>query len=413
MPGFVIGRIALFLLGHDHGLALRAHHDLVLGLFERPHHHHACPRPGGKQCRLVHDVFEIRARKPRRPASNNRGIDVVGKRHAPHVDLENLFPTPNVRERHNDLAIETPRAQQRWIEHIRPVGGGDDDDAGIRLEAVHFHEELVEGLLPLVVTAAETRAAMATDRIDLVNEHYARRLFLRLFEHVPHPRRADADEHLDEIRAGYGEERNLRLAGDRPRQQRLARARRAHHQRTPRNTAAEALELARILQELDELTDIFLGLVDARHITESRLDLIFGKQLGLALAEREGAAASANAALHLAHEKHEDRDDDEDRKTRYEELHPNALLLLLLPGDHDSVFIQVVHQFRIGNGRPQHHEVFAVFSRAVDSVAIDFYGRDLIPAHECYEFRIADHVRIVADIEFLKERQQYGGYDQP
>ena len=110
MPRFVIGRIALFLLGHDHRLALRAHHDLVLGLFERPHHHHACPRPGGKQRRLVHDILEIRARKTRRAASDNRGIHVVAERHAAHMDLENLFPTANIRKRHNDLTIETPRA---------------------------------------------------------------------------------------------------------------------------------------------------------------------------------------------------------------------------------------------------------------------------------------------------------------
>ena len=263
------------------------------------------------------------------------------------------------------------------------------------------------------MTAAETRAAMTTDSIDLVDEHYAGRLFLRLFEHVPHPRRADADEHLDEIRAGYGEERNFRLTGDGPCQQRLARARRSHHQRTPRNTAAEALELARIPQEFDELNDIFLGLVDPRHIAESRLDLIFGKQLCLALAERQRATASADAALHLAHEQHEDPDDDQDRKARYEELRPDALLLFLLPGDRDSVLIQVIHQFRIGDGRPQHHEVPAVFSRTLDSVAINFYSIDLIAAHKLYEFGIADIIRIVADIPFLKERQQYGGYDQP
>ena len=43
-----------------------------------------------------------------------------------------------------------------------------------RFEAVHLHQELIEGLLALVVTAAESGSALAADRIDLVDEHDAR-----------------------------------------------------------------------------------------------------------------------------------------------------------------------------------------------------------------------------------------------
>ena len=306
---------------------------LSLACSNSSHHHEAFARPSGEERRLVDDVLEVSTRKSRRAARDDRGIHVVAERHAAHVNLEDLFAAANVRQRHDDLPVETPRAQQRGIEHIRPVGSGDDDDARVRLEAVHFHQELVQGLLPLVVTAAEARPAMSTHRIDLVDEHDAGRLLLRLFEHVPHPRGADADEHLDEVRAGNGEERNLRLAGDGPCQQRLAGTRRTHHQRAPRNTTAETLELARVAQELDELDDVFLGLVDAGHVTEGRLDLVFGQELGLALAERQRAAASAYAALHLAHEQHEDGDDDEDRKARDEELRPDALFFFFLAGD--------------------------------------------------------------------------------
>src|SRR3546814_10832848 len=66
---------------------------------------------------------------------------------------------------------------------------------------------------------------MAADRVDLVDEDDAGGVLLALLEHVAHPAGADADEHLDEIRAGDGEERHVRLAGDGPRQQRLAGAR--------------------------------------------------------------------------------------------------------------------------------------------------------------------------------------------
>jgi hypothetical protein len=65
------------------------------------------------------------------------------------------------------------------------------------------------------VAAAEAGAAMAADRVDLVHEDDAGRVLLRLLEEVAHARGADADEHLDEVRARDREERHARLAGDR------------------------------------------------------------------------------------------------------------------------------------------------------------------------------------------------------
>jgi hypothetical protein len=100
-----------------------------------------------------------------------------------------------------DLAVEAARAQQRRVEHVGAVGGRDDDDARVALEAVHLHQQLVQGLLALVVAAAEARAALAADRVDLVDEHDAGRVLLRLLEHVAHARGAHADEHLDEVGA--------------------------------------------------------------------------------------------------------------------------------------------------------------------------------------------------------------------
>ena len=44
-------------------------------------------------------------------------------------------------------------------------------------------------------------AAVATDRVDFVDEDDARRVLLGLVEHVAHAAGADTDEHLDEIGA--------------------------------------------------------------------------------------------------------------------------------------------------------------------------------------------------------------------
>ena len=114
--------------------------------------------------------------------------------------------------------------QERWIEHVGPVGRRDDDDALVLFEPVHLDEQLVQRLLALVVAAAEARAAVAPDRVDLVDEDDARGVLLGLLEHVAHAARADADEHFDEVGARNGEEGHVGFAGHRARGQRLAGA---------------------------------------------------------------------------------------------------------------------------------------------------------------------------------------------
>ena len=161
-----------------------------------------------------------------------------------------------------------PGREQRRIEHVGPVGRGDDDDAFVLLEAVHLDEELIERLLALVVAPAKARAAMAPDRVDFVDEDDAGRVLLRLLEHVAHAARADADEHLDEVGARNGEERHVGFARDRASGQGLAGARRADQQHAARNTTAQFLELLRVAQELDDLLQVFLGFVDAGDVLE-------------------------------------------------------------------------------------------------------------------------------------------------
>ena len=196
--------------------------------------------------------------------------------------MQDLLAPGDVRVGHDDLAVEAAGAQQRRIEHVGPVGGRDEDDAFVGLEAVHLDQQLVERLLALVVAAAEAGAAMAADRVDLVDEDDAGRVLLGLLEHVAHAAGADADEHLDEVGARDGEERHVGLAGDGAGEQRLAGAGRADEQRAARDAAAEALELLRIAQELDDLLQVVLGLVDAGDVLERDAAVPLGQKLGLA-----------------------------------------------------------------------------------------------------------------------------------
>ena len=149
------------------------------------------------------------------------------------------------RQRNEDLAVETTRAQQRGVEDVGPVGRGHHHDAFGRLEAVHLGEHLVERLLALVVTAAEAGAALAADRVDLVDEDDRGRLLARGLEQVAHAGGADADEHLHEVGAGDRDERDAGFTGDGARDQRLAGTGRPDEQHALRDARADVLELAR------------------------------------------------------------------------------------------------------------------------------------------------------------------------
>ena len=86
------------------------------------------------------------------------------------VHLEDGEPLVELGQRDDDLAVEAAGAQQRRVEDVGPVGGRHHHDALGGLEAVHLGEHLVERLLTLVVAAAEAGAALAADRVDLVDE---------------------------------------------------------------------------------------------------------------------------------------------------------------------------------------------------------------------------------------------------
>ena len=219
-----------------------------------------------------------------------------------------------------------PGPQQRRIEHVGTVGRRHQDDAFVRLEAVHLDEQLVQGLFALVVTAAEAGAAMTADRVDLVDEDDAGRVLLALLEQVAHARRADADEHLDEVGAADREERHVRFTGDRAREQGLAGSRRAHQQHALRNAAAELLEFLRFLEELDDLLELALRFFRARDVAERHLLLRGRGQLRLALAERQRLVA---AALHLAHEEDPETNQQQDRRPRQQQRGPRRRRRLL------------------------------------------------------------------------------------
>ena len=144
-------------------------------------------------------------------------------------------PFGPVRQRDDDLTVEPAGAAQRGVQGVWPVGGGQHHHPAGVVESVHLGEQLVEGLLPLVVAGEAAVVAAGAEGIDLVNEHDRRRAGAGLLEQVPDAGRADADEHLHEARARDGKVGDVCLAGDRAGEQGLAGARGPGHQHAVRS----------------------------------------------------------------------------------------------------------------------------------------------------------------------------------
>ena len=413
MAGLVVGGQRLLVLAHRHRAAFGAHQDLVAGAVEMVHAHVGRVLTGGEQCRLVDQVGQVRAGEAGRAAGHDHRVHVLVQRHLAHVHLEDLLAALHVRQAHHHLAVKAARAQQRRVQHVGAVGGGDHDHALPALEAVHFHQQLVEGLLALIVAAAQAGAAMAADGVDLVDEDDARRVLLGLLEHVAHARGAHADEHLDEVGAGDREERHLGLAGDGARQQGLAGARRADHQHAARDLAAQLLELGRITQELDQLGDFLLGLVAAGDVGEGDLGLLLVEHLGPRLAERHRALAAA--LLHLPHHEEEEADDQQDRQEVDQDVRqrrPGGGRRLL---DGDVVVDQVVDHALVA-ARRDHRAARAVgaLERNRALVLGDVDAADPVVPHLFHELRILHFLRAGGiRAEALEHHHQDDGDDHP
>src|SRR5215204_3094355 len=227
------------------------------------------------------------------------------------MDPEDLLPPGEVRPVDHDLPVETAWSEERGVEDVRAVGGGEHDDPALRIEAVHLDEELVEGLLALVVSASQAGAALAAYSVDLVHEDDAGRVLLGLLEEITHAAGADADKHLNEVRAGDGEEGHTGLAGDGAREERLACPWRPDQKRALRYTSAELLELLGRFEELLDLGKLLYGFVGTCDVGEGNLGLVFCHPTGTALAE---AHDPVSATLHRTHEQDEEQYDEQYRR---------------------------------------------------------------------------------------------------
>src|SRR5579864_8742813 len=199
MAGFVICGDLLFFFREEQALALRAHQDLVLGQLKVIHQHGFAIVAGGVQRRFIHHVGKLSAGETRCAARQNREINVVCQRNLAGVYAEDFFTSTNISKWNHNAAIKASRTQKSGIKNVWPVGGGDQNHAFIGLKPIHFDEQLVECLLALIVSAAKTCAAMASNGVNFVDKDDAGSVFLALLKQVAYAACAHAHKHLNKV----------------------------------------------------------------------------------------------------------------------------------------------------------------------------------------------------------------------
>ena len=142
-----------------------------------------------QQGSFIHQVGKISTSEATGGLSHAVEVNSLSQLHLLGIDLEDGLAAGEVRTVHQHLPVEAAWTKQGCIKHFGLVGGRQNDHRLVLGgEAIHLGEQLVEGLLPFVVTADNAhraRTALA-DGIEFVDEDDARRFFLGLFEQVAH-----------------------------------------------------------------------------------------------------------------------------------------------------------------------------------------------------------------------------------
>ena len=188
---------------------------------------------------------------------------------------------------------------------------------------------------------------MTADGVDLVNEDQAGAVLLGALEEVADTAGADADEHLDELRTGEGEEGNTGLTRDGFGKQGFTGSRRANQQHTLGDFCAHRGEALGGLQEGDDLLQVLFGFFNAGDVVEHHAGLGFHQEACLGLTELHGlTGAAGHAATATAGEQHQATDQQEREEQVAQQSEGRRCRARGVDVKADALLLEVVDQFR-------------------------------------------------------------------
>ena len=87
---------------------------------------------------------------------------------------------------YRDSPVKTSRAQKRRIQCVRSVCCRKYYNTFRRIKTVHFCKELIQCLLPFIISCHSVAVTFLADRIDLIDKYNTRGFLICLFKQITH-----------------------------------------------------------------------------------------------------------------------------------------------------------------------------------------------------------------------------------
>ena len=293
----VSGDLFIFLGNHTAAL-FGAHHGAGNGLLKLHHGDVLFLEAGSQYGGLVQHVFKVCAGHAAGALCQHLKVNILGKGLALGVYPQNCLAALNVGIAHGYLPVKAAGTQQSGVKYVGTVCGGKDNYALVYRKAVHLHQQLVEGLLTLIVSAAKARASLAAYSVDFVDENNCGSKLLCVCKQVAYAAGAHAYEHLHKVGTGNGEEGNPRFACYGLCKESFTCARRTHQQAAFGYAGAHLGKALGGAHKLNNLPQLFLFFLCACNVRKGDLGLAVHVGTGTALAEIHYVIAAALSPHH-------------------------------------------------------------------------------------------------------------------
>lgn len=214
MTGLVIRNKLLSFVGEGCTLLLETYLYAVHGIVNILLVDHFLLLSGCKDSCLVHNVGQISSGHAKTTLGDFIEIDVVSKGFALGMHSQDSCSSLEVRQSNLNLSVKATGTKQSLVKNIRDVSRSQYNDTSVALETVHLCEHLVDSLLTLIVTHADTLGSLSTDGIELIDEDDAGSVLFGLGEEVADSGGADTNKHFDELSGRDRDEGNTGLASN-------------------------------------------------------------------------------------------------------------------------------------------------------------------------------------------------------
>src|SRR4030043_1424536 len=125
-------------------------------------------------CGLVKHVFKVGSRKTHGSIGNLAPIYSFCKFLSPGMDMKNSKPSFFIRHIKNNSSIKSSWSKKCWVKQIPSISGRNNNHVIVGGKAVHFNQNLIEGLFSLVMPAHEALSPLASDCVDFINKNNRR-----------------------------------------------------------------------------------------------------------------------------------------------------------------------------------------------------------------------------------------------